>query len=150
MAQAGFGADTDYIGFSDTTNNPNSTQYALTSSSKTPASTEAQATDSLGDVAASTEHDTITTRVCNYIKTTDAAIVLYDTATSVDWRLGKVYNGFVVQSIVLGTSPDGRPTIAITDESCPSADALVRKISPEDLEVAGSRKATKIGFRINI
>ena len=73
MAQIGFGADTDFAGFSDTTNNPNSTQYALTSSSISPSATEAQATDSYGDVAASTQHDTITTRVSNYIKLTDAA-----------------------------------------------------------------------------
>lgn len=67
MAQVGFGADTDFAGFADTARNTNGAQYALTSSSTSPAATEAQATDSLGDVAASTQHDTITTRVLSLI-----------------------------------------------------------------------------------
>lgn len=146
MAQVGFGADTDFAGFSDTTNNANHAQYALTSSSTSPSATEAQATDSHGDVAASTQHDTITTRVSNYIKLTDAVMVFYDAGTSVDFRPGKVRSSFVIQSIAIGTSPDGRPTVSITEESCPTANALVRKIPADLLEVSGARKATKLGF----
>ena len=146
MAQVGFGADTDFAGFADTARNTNGAQYALTSSSTSPTATEAQATDSLGDVAASTQHDTITTRVSNYVKLTDATMVFFDTLTSVDFRPGKVVSSYVIQSIAIGTSPDGRPTVSITQESCPTTNSLVRKIPADLIEISGARKATALGF----
>jgi len=133
-----FGADTDYWGFADT-------NIKLQSSSKTPSKSEAQCVDSNGDVSASTLYDTYDEFSCVYRSCGDTALVFYDTASAVDFRLGKVISNKVITSISVSTDNTSRPEITIAGRDCATADGAVRYFAPTDLEIAGARTATPIG-----
>ena len=134
------GADTDYFGLADT-------NVKLQSSSKTPAYSEGQAIDSNGDINASTIYDSAMVEYSStYRMASDTALVLFDTTTAVDHRLGKVASNIVLTTIDVGTSPDNRPEITMSGQACATADSLVEKYDPSDLEISGARKATPIGM----
>ena len=137
-----FGADTDYWGFADTGNK-------LQGSTKNPTKEEAQCEDSNGDIAASTMYDTKADISCTYKRCKDTAFILYDTTSSIDFRLGTVIGGYVITSIAVDTNNKERPGIVISGVICATNDSLVQKYDPTDLEIAGTRKATAIGFTVD-
>ena len=137
-----FSADTDYWSFADT-------HVLLVSSTQDKSTSEAQAMDENADVSASSIYDTITTRTVEYVSCSDTALLFYDTTSSKDFRIGKVISSHVITGITVTTSNTARPRITITGESCPSADGDVRKIATRDLEIAGSRAATKFGATVD-
>ena len=137
-----FGSDTDYWGFADTRNK-------LQSSSRNPTKSEAQCLDSNGDVAAATMYDSFTEQSCVYRRCHDSAIVLYDTTTSIDFRAGTVIGGYVITGIEVSTNNTERPEITISGRSTSTADGSINKYDPTDLEIVGSRKATKIGATVD-
>ena len=134
-----YGADTDYFGFADTNNK-------LISSSKVPAKSEAQAMDSNADVVASTMYDTFNEISCEYEHIIDAAIVLYDTATAVDFRVGKVISSQVIGTITVTSDNTSRKRITIAGRSTSSSDGNVAKYDPTSLEITGTRAATGVGI----
>jgi len=134
-----FGADTDYWGFAKT-------NIKLISSSASPNKSEAQCVDSYGDVDASTMYDSFTDYSCVYGICGAQTLVLYDTTTSVDFRLGKVISGKVITSQELSTENTAQPTLTISGRSTTSLDATVQKYIIDELEAAVSRKATPFGF----
>ena len=137
-----FSADTDYWGFADT-------NIKLQSNSSNPTKTEAQCMDSNGDVAASSLYDSQTERSCTYKSCSDTALVFYDTATAVDFRLGKVIGGYVITGIDVSTSNTDRPDITISGRTTSALDAAVSKYAVTELEIAGTRKATAIGASVD-
>lgn len=137
----GYGATTDFWGFADT-------NVKLESSSSEPSiGGEAQCVDSNGDVNASTTYDTANKTVSStYRPCSDTALVLYDTTTAVDLRLGKVVSGNVITSIEVSTTNTDRPTVTISGEFAHGvADTAFSKYDPTDLEIAPLRKAQAIG-----
>ena len=139
---SGFGADTDYWGFADTNN-------LLQGSTKNPTLAETQCEDSNGDVAASTMYDAKSDISCTYKRRADAALIFYDTATNIDFRFGTVIGGYVITSISVDTNNKERPGVVIAGVLCGTNDSLVQKYDPTDLEIAGTRKATAIGFTVD-
>lgn len=136
-----FGADSDYWSFADTNNK-------LISSSSTPNKTEGQAQDSNGDVAASTLHDSVSDISVQYEHCHDTALVLYDTTSAVDFRVGKVIGGYVITSLEVASENTARPKLTINGQSTSETDGDVQKYDPTDLEIAGTRKATAVGATV--
>ena len=141
-----FGADTDIVGLAaDTT----AGGWKVIGSTKAITKEEAQAEDSNGDIAESTMYNTLGDRTVTYLRTGNGAISLQDTGLTVDYRLGKVLNGFVIKSLALETSNKERPKLTIGLEPCSIADSLVRKFPVTALNLAaGTRKAHKLGFTV--
>lgn len=139
-----FGADSDIWGLGSDSAAPG---WKLQASSKSPANEVADAEDSEGTIVESQIHSSVTSPTRTYVRTLDATIKLYDTATGVDYRVGKVIGGFVIRSLQLDTSKE-RPRLVIGGESCSIADSLVAKIPVTDLHIAGTRKAHKCGFTV--
>ena len=136
---SGYGANTDYWGFADT-------NTKLQGSTKNPTISEAQCEDSNGDVASSTMYDSTADISATYKSCSDTAFVFYDTTKAADFRLGKVIDGYVITSIAPDTNNKERPGLVISGVKCSAADSVVAKYDPSDLEIAGVRKATAIGF----
>jgi hypothetical protein len=140
-----FGADTDIVGLSTDTDAPG---WKLQSCTKAVNREVADAEDSHGDYAESKTHSVVTERQVTYVRTSDAAILLYDTATGVDYRLGKVVNGYVIRSWQLDTSKE-KPRLVGTVEVCGLADSQVGKFPVTDLHLASAAsKAHKLGFTV--
>lgn len=116
------------------------------SSSQSPGTNEAQATDSKGTIAASTIYDTVTQYEFAYVTCSDTAIDLYDTATAVDFRLGKVIGGKVITGADLATSQTDRPVLTIRAETCGENDTAVNKFTPLFGSATGARQAQRLGF----
>ena len=133
-----YGADTDLWGRADT-------MWELQSSSESPGKSEAQCVDSNGDIEASTLYDTVTEISCSYKMKINGSAIFYDTATSVDFRLGKVINSYVITGITMGTNNTDFTDLTISGRSCPSADSVVSKYQPTDSLVTIARKAQFIG-----
>jgi len=134
-----FGADTDFWGFADT-------NIELQGSTESPSRSEANAADSNGDIAASTMYDSVSEFSTRYKSVSDTALVFYDTASAIDFRIGKVIGAKVITSIEVSTQNTERPDITISGRNAGSvADTSIRKFDPSDLAIAGTRKATPIG-----
>ena len=120
---SGFGAVTDPWSFTETGIN-------LLSSGLAQQGSNAQSVDSRGNVDEETVYDiggapTATYGVCAGITPT-----LYDTATSKDFRLGKVISNNVITNIVVTRSNTAQLQITISGENSPLVDSLVAKFIP--------------------
>jgi hypothetical protein len=138
-----FGLDTDVIGFASTAN-----KYV--SHTKSRKVTEGQTMDSNGDIFESVARDTIFEHTFGYNHVSDTALDLYstDTTSPKDFRLGKVIGGLVITAVEVATANNERPTVTITAETCTMADTAVRKYTTADLNIAGTRTATKLGATV--
>jgi hypothetical protein len=138
-----FGITTDYFGFADT-----SLGIAANSASNAGLqASEAQAMDSNGDVVASTIHDTGYGQAVSvdYVCGKASSIDFYDTATSKDFRGGKVINGYVITSISVSTSNTEQATVTISGQKTIAADSEVAKYDP-GFTFTGGKGAQSIGY----
>ncbi len=143
-----FGIDTDVIAL--TAHATHGAGWKLQGPfSHDPSPSEATAEDSYGDVAAATMYDTTNiTRSLSYVRVKDSTILLYDTATTMDFRLGKVIGGYAITGLTLETSNQARPKLTVDLQKTAAADGAVSKYNTTELHVAGTRKATAKGFTV--
>jgi len=143
----GFGAQNDPWGIA--ADSTMGVTWKLQSVSTDVSPSEAECQDSNGDVAAATMYDTAnTTKSATYIACDTGTLVLYDTTTSVDYRLGKVISGFAITGISLETSNTSQVTMTVDGLKTAEADGDMNKYDPSDLEIAISRKAIAKGFTV--
>lgn len=137
----GLGVDSDYWGFADS-------KIVAQRSGHSASKSEGQCLDSNGDVAASAMYDCFSERSMVYgIDPTHDTLVIYDTTTGVDFRLGKVIGGYVITSMVMRTANNGFREIEIGGRTCATADSVVKKYDQSTyFEVAPTRKAVAFGY----
>jgi hypothetical protein len=138
-----YGADTDYWGFADTYTH-------LQGSTKSPGMTEANCEDSFGTLDTISAHDT-TSEVSVRYSVCGAGNMkkLYDTASGVDFRLGKVIGGYVITGAAWGTDNKARPTLEISGQSTSVSDTAVKTKFDPALTLLKSRKAQAIGVTLD-
>jgi hypothetical protein len=138
-----YGIDSDLFGFSDTTKGI-SLQDVM---NPVRTASEATASDSCGDIAATTLYDTTSGQqiTLNYKCAKDTVIDFYDTTTSVDFRLGKVINGYVITSIAASTSNSDFATVTLSGQKTATADGEVNKYTPT-VTFNGGKCARKFGY----
>jgi hypothetical protein len=120
---AGFGASTDPWSFADT-------NIHLTGYSSSGQGSSAQALDSRGNILDETTYDTGAEVSATYSVCAGSSAVIYDTATSVDFRLGKVISGNVITSIEAARSNTNNIEITISGENTSEADSDMAKFTP--------------------
>lgn len=138
-----YGADTDFWGFADTYTH-------LQGSTKTPNKTEASSEDSYGTFDTLSGHDT-TSEVSVRYSVCGAGNMkkLYDTATSLDFRLGKVIGGHIITGASWGTDNKNRPTIEISGQSTSLSDTAVKSKFDPAVTLLKSRKAQAVGVTLD-
>ena len=138
-----FGASTDHWAYAETGIN-------LISSSNSTSGSNATAEDSNGNVVCETVFDTGATYQSVYEVCKGKTVKFYDTATSTDFRIGKVISGKVITGISVARNNKNRLNITIDGENCPSADSLVSKFTPifPSGYLAGGKGAVAAGITV--
>jgi len=126
------GVSADPYGFADT-------NIKIISNSLGESTSQAQATNELGDITCESVFDTTTERTCVYQTTTDGALSF----TSV--KPGTVISGEVIKGISVETSSGSRPTISITGKSTKGISGSF-KTYEFDIGLTGKLGAQAIGI----
>lgn len=118
-----FGVKTDIWGFA-------TAGIESINSSAAPQSAQGQCLDSHGNVTAETVYDTGKSPTQRYRVCKGTTALIFDTATAIDFRLGKVINGNAITSIVAEPSNSKDFEIEIGGENSPLPDSQVAKFTP--------------------